>query len=117
MKKKFYGLNTFRSGIEKSKKNLTTVRIAQKVGLDKINFKKLNIYNEPIQILSYSLGSGETNLINLASAYASFVNGGKKISPTLIDHIQDQNGKTIFKNKKIECYGCNKDYLKGSHQR
>ena len=112
--KKFYGLNTFRSGIEKSK-NLTTVRIAQKVGLDKINTisKKLNIYNEPIQILSYSLGSGETNLINLASAYASFVNGGKKISPTLIDHIQDQNGKTIFKNKKIECYGCNKDYLKG----
>ena len=63
--------------------------------------------------MSYSLGSGETNLINLASAYASFVNGGKKISPTLIDHIQDQNGKTIFKNKKIECYGCNKDYLKG----
>ena len=112
--KKFYGLNTFRSGIEKSK-NLTTVRIAQKVGLDKINSisKKLNIYNEPIQILSYSLGSGETNLINLASAYASFVNGGKKISPTLIDHIQDQNGKTIFKNKKIQCNGCNKDYLKG----
>ena len=33
--KKFYGLNTFRSGIEKSK-NLTTVRIAQNVGLKKI---------------------------------------------------------------------------------
>ena len=98
------------------KKAITNAKnLLKKVGLDKINTisKKLNIYNEPIKILSYSLGSGETNLINLASAYASFVNGGKKISPTLIDHIQDQNGKTIFKNKKIECYGCNKDYLKG----
>ena len=113
--KKFYGLNTFRSGIEKSK-NLTTVRIAQKVGLKKINLisKKLNIYSDPVQILSYSLGSGETNLINLSSAYASFVNGGRIVNPTLIDHIQDQNGKTIYKNKKIFCDGCEKDFLKNS---
>ncbi|MAW01593.1 MAG: penicillin-binding protein [Candidatus Pelagibacter sp.] len=113
--KKFYGLNTFRSGIEKSK-NLTTVRIAQNVGLKKINLisKKLNIYTDPIQILSYSLGSGETNLINLSSAYASFVNGGRIVNPTLIDHIQDQNGKTIYKNKKIFCDGCEKDFLKNS---
>ena len=113
--KKFYGLNTFRSGIEKSK-NLTTVRIAQNVGLKKINLisKKLNIYSDPVQILSYSLGSGETNLINLSSAYASFVNGGRIVNPTLIDHIQDQNGKTIYKNKKIFCDGCEKDFLKNS---
>ena len=113
--KKFYGLNTFRSGIEKSK-NLTTVRIAQNVGLKKINLisKKLNIYSDPVQILSYSLGSGETSLINLSSAYASFVNGGRIVNPTLIDHIQDQNGKTIYKNKKIFCDGCEKDFLKNS---
>ena len=50
----------------------------------------------------------------MSSAYASFVNGGRIVNPTLIDHIQDQNGKTIYKNKKIFCDGCEKDFLKNS---
>ena len=40
--KKFYGLSTLRTGLEKSR-NLMTVRISQKVGIDKIaNFSKKN---------------------------------------------------------------------------
>ena len=61
--------------------------------------KKLNIYNEIPELLSVSLGAAETTLINLTSAYATFVNGGKKIEPKLISRIQDRRGKTIFQGK------------------
>ncbi len=107
--KKFYGPSTFRKGIEYSR-NLMTVRIAKILGLDEIlNLsKQLNIYDEIPELLSVSLGAAETTLLNLTSAYAPFVNGGKKIEPTLISRIQDRRGKTIFQEKKRACIGCDK---------
>ena len=83
--KKFYGPSTLRKGIEYSR-NLMTIRIANILGLNKILdlSKKLNIYDDIPELLSVSLGAAETSLINLTSAYAPFVNGGKKIEPNLI---------------------------------
>ena len=105
--KKFYGPSTLRMGLEKSR-NLMTVRIAQDLGLKKIvNFsKKLGIYENPSELLSISLGSTETTLLKLTSAYASFVNGGKLIKPIMIDRIQDSEGNTIFNNEKRKCLNC-----------
>ena len=87
-----------------------TVRIAKVLGLEEIlNLsKKLNMYDEIPELLSVSLGAAETTLINLTSAYAPFVNGGKKIEPKLISRIQDRRGKTIFKEKNRKCIGCDK---------
>ena len=106
--KKFYGPSTLRVGLEKSR-NLMTVRIAQKLGISKIiNFSKnLGIYENPEQLLSISLGSAETTLLKLTSAYSVFVNGGKLVDPIIIDRIQDSEGKTIFNNKKRQCLNCN----------
>ena len=105
--KKFYGPSTLRTGIEKSR-NLMTVRIAQELGIDKIiNFsKKLNIYENPDELMSVSLGSAETTLLKISSAYCSFLNGGKLVNPILIDRIQDSEGKTIFNNEKRFCENC-----------
>ena len=105
--KKFYGPSTLRTGIEKSR-NLMTVRIAQELGIDKIiNFsKKLNIYENPEELMSVSLGSAETTLLKITSAYCSFINGGKLVNPILIDRIQDSEGKTIFNNEKRYCENC-----------
>ena len=74
--KKFYGPSTLRVGLEKSR-NLMTVRIAQNLGVDKVAkfSKELKIYDEPEELLSISLGSAETTLLDLTSAYSSFVNG------------------------------------------
>ena len=107
--KKFYGPSTLRKGIEYSR-NLMTIRIAKVLGLDKILdlSQKLNIYDDVPELLSVSLGAAETSLINLTSAYASFVNGGNKIEPNLISRIQDRRGKTIFKIKNRRCSGCDK---------
>ena len=105
--KKFYGPSTLRKGIEYSR-NLMTVRIAKSLGLNKILdlSSKLDIYDDIPELLSVSLGSAETSLLNLTSAYASFVNGGKKIKPNLINRIQDRRGKTIFKLDNKKCNGC-----------
>ncbi len=107
--KKFYGPTTFRKGIEYSR-NLMTIRIAKILGLEKILdlSKKLEIYDEIPELLSVSLGAAETTLLNLSSAYASFINGGKKINPTLISRIQDRRGKTIYKLEDRTCIGCDK---------
>ena len=107
--KKFYGPSTFRKGIEYSR-NLMTVRIAKILGLQEILklSKELNIYDEIPELLSVSLGAAETTLIDITSAYAPFVNGGKKVKPKLISRIQDRRGKTIFKEKGKECVGCDK---------
>tara|TARA_B100000700_G_scaffold312803_1_gene396956 strand:+ start:1713 stop:4049 length:2337 start_codon:yes stop_codon:yes gene_type:complete len=105
--KKFYGPSTLRIGVEKSR-NLMTVRIAQNLGINKIaNFSKsLKIYENPEELLSLSLGSSETTLMKLTSAYCSFVNGGKLINPKFIDRIQDSEGNTIFNSETRECDGC-----------
>ena len=107
--KKFYGPSTLRKGIEYSR-NLMTVRVAKIIGLDEIlNLsKKLNIYEEIPELLSVALGAAETTLINLTSAYAPFVNGGKKIETNLISRIQDRRGNTIFQVKNRKCIGCDK---------
>ena len=105
--KKFYGRSTLREGLEKSR-NLMTVRISQDLGLNKIVdlSKKLGIYENPNELLSISLGSAETTLLKLTSAYCSFVNGGKIIKPKLIDRIQDSEGNTIFKTEERYCENC-----------
>ncbi len=105
--KKFYGPSTLRVGLEKSR-NLMTVRIAQNLGVEKIvDFSKaLKIYDNPEELLSISLGSAETTLLKLTSAYSAFVNGGKLVEPILIDRIQDSEGNTIFNNDKRKCINC-----------
>jgi len=105
--KKFYGPSTIRTGLEKSR-NLMTVRIAQEIGIDKIaNFaKSLKIYDNPEELLSISLGSAETTLLKLTSAYSSFVNGGKLVEPIFLDRIQDSEGNTIFNSEKRFCKKC-----------
>ena len=106
--KKFYGPSTIRTGVEKSR-NLMTVRIAQEIGIEKIvEFSKnLKIYDNPEKLLSISLGSAETTLLKLTSAYCSFVNGGKLIEPIFLDRIQDSEGNTIFNSEKRFCKKCN----------
>ncbi len=105
--KKFYGPSTLRVGLEKSR-NLMTVRVAQSLGVDKIaSFSKdLGIYENPEELLSISLGSAETTLMKLTSAYSAFINGGKLVLPILIDRVQDSEGNTILNNENRTCANC-----------
>jgi len=55
---------------------------------------------------SMALGAGETTPLRHAAAYAMLVNGGKRITPTLIDSVQDRNGVTIFRADQRACDDC-----------
>ena len=105
--KKFYGPSTMRLGVENSR-NLMTARLALELGMDSIReiTIRFGIRDDLPLLLSMSLGAGETTLIRLVNAYAMIVNGGKKITPTLIDRIQDRRGKTIALSDNRKCTSC-----------
>ncbi len=102
-----YGATSLRSGLENSI-NVTTVRMASQVGLDKISevISRFGINKHPKAIYSSVLGSIETSLTNIVTAYSIIVNGGKKVGPAIIEKIQDRDGKTIYKRDGRRCEGC-----------
>jgi penicillin-binding protein 1A len=103
----YYGPTPLRVGVEKSR-NLMTVRLAEYIGMDIVAeyAKKFGIADDMPRNLASSLGSTETTVLRLTTAYAMLVNGGKKITPTFVDRIQDRFGKTIFSHDKRACPGC-----------
>jgi len=109
----YYGPTPMRIGIEKSR-NLMTVRLAEKVGMQKIvaYAEKFGVENMQPH-LAASLGAGEVTPLALTAAYGMLVNGGNKIEPTLIDRIQDRNGVTIYRHDTRPCPACNLSHYDG----
>ncbi len=107
---KFYGPQTLRRGIERSR-NVMTVRLAQDIGMPLVaEYARLfGVYDNMLPVLSMALGAGETTDMRLTAAFATIANGGRKIVPTLIDRIQDRYGKTIFKHDQRLCDACSVD--------
>lgn len=103
----FYGPSTMRLGLELSR-NVMTVRLAQDTGMQPIAeyAERFGIYDRMDPVLSMALGAGETTLWRLMSAYGALVNGGRRVTPTLLDRVQDRNGHTIFIHDERECVGC-----------
>lgn len=103
----YLGPTPIRVGVEKSK-NLMTVRLADYLGMDLIAdyAQRFDIVDRMPPVLSMSLGAGETTLSKLVAAYAVLVNGGKKITPTFIDRVQDRYGETIMRHDQRSCMDC-----------
>jgi penicillin-binding protein 1A len=105
--KEYYGPTPVRVGLEKSR-NLMTVRLADYVGMETIveYAKRFGVVNNMEPFLSNALGAGETTLLRLTSGYAQFVNGGKRLTPTFVDRIQDRRGETVFSYDTRACKNC-----------
>ncbi len=103
----FLGPATLRVGVEKSR-NLMTVRLAEAIGMDKVidMAKRFNVADNLQPLLATAIGAADTTLLRLTTAYAEIVNGGLKITPTLIDRVQDRNGRTIFRHDDRPCADC-----------
>ena len=104
---RFRGPTPLRIGLEQSIDTLT-VRVATMIGMDPIadTIERFGILDHVPHEYSITLGSGETTPMRLTAAYAMLVNGGKRITPTVIDRVQDRNGKTIFRADNRPCDGC-----------
>ncbi|MCW5695425.1 MAG: penicillin-binding protein 1A [Bauldia sp.] len=103
----FYGPSTLRTGIEQSR-NVMTVRLAQDMGMPLVAeyAERFGIYDDLLPVLAMSLGSGETTLMRMVSAYSVLANGGRRVTPTLIDRVQDRYGNTIFQHEERTCDAC-----------
>ncbi|HET6389328.1 penicillin-binding protein 1A [Hyphomicrobium sp.] len=105
------GPETLRFGIEHSR-NQMTARLAQDLGMPVITeyARRFGIYDDLLPVLSMSLGAGETTLLRMATAYCRLANGGKEVTSTLIDRIQDRYGHTIWRHDERQCMGCTADH-------
>lgn len=107
----YLGPLPMRRGLELSR-NTMTVRIAQDVGMKKIvqTAIKAGVVDQMQPVLAMALGAGETTPFRLTAAYAAFVNGGRKVTPHMIELIQDREGKTVFNADKRPCQLCTVAY-------
>ena len=101
------GWVTMRSAMERSL-NMVTVRLAQQVGMGAVSetAARFGVIPTMPRFLAMSLGAGETTVLRQAAAYASFVNGGRQVTPTLIDTVQDRHGRVIWRSDQRRCEGC-----------
>jgi membrane carboxypeptidase/penicillin-binding protein len=95
-----------RWGLEQSR-NLMTVRVANDTGMDKVvrTIKSVGI-GDYQPYLSMALGAGDTTVIRMVNAYAALANHGRQREPSLIDYVQDRNGKVIWRADNRACTGC-----------
>ena len=103
----YYGPTPLRTGIERSR-NLMTIRLAQEVGMSTVAAyaERFGVYDNMGEFLANALGSEETTLFKMVSAYAMFANGGERVEPTLVDRVQDRYGKTIYRHDQRACTDC-----------
>jgi penicillin-binding protein 1A len=101
------GPSTLRTGIERSR-NMMTVRLANDIGMKLVAeyAERFGVYDHMDPYIAMALGSGETTVMRMVSAYSVMANGGRQIKPSLIDRIQDRYGKTVFKHDERGCEGC-----------
>lgn len=113
----YLGLATLRRGVELSH-NVMTARLAYTIGMDSIadTVKRMGVYDKFEPYLSNSLGSEVTTLLRVTTGYAEFVNGGRKLVPTLIDRVQDRYGKTAYRFDQRDCSDCNQAEWTGQEE-
>ena len=110
---KYYGPTPLRTGIEQSR-NLMTIRLAEEVGMETVAgyAERFGVYDNMGPYLANSLGSEETTLYRMVAAYAMFANGGERVTPTLVDRIQDRYGETIYRHDQRTCLDCDSAQLR-----
>jgi penicillin-binding protein 1A len=103
----YRGPTPLRVGLEQSL-NAMTARLASIIGMESIaqTTERFGIMDHTPREYSMALGTGETTPLRLTAAYAMLLNGGKRITPTIIDRIQDRDSTTIFRADQRSCQGC-----------
>lgn len=94
---KYVGAISMEDALEKSV-NTVPVQIAKQIGLKSIisTARKLGLIDKISNDYTIILGTSETTLLDLTSAYATFANKGYGVIPHSIVKITDANGNVIY---------------------
>src|ERR1700690_579500 len=106
---KFYGPVRLRDALTHSR-NLVSVRLMRAIGPDytwnyvtRFGFDKSQLPND----LTMALGTAELSPLQVAIGYATFANGGYKVSSYTIDRIEDASGKVLQQaSPALACFEC-----------
>jgi len=106
---KFFGPTRLRWALAKSR-NLVSIRILRAIGVkyalqyvERFGFDSEKLPHN----LSLALGSASVTPIQLATAYATFANGGFKVEPYFIERIEDAHGEVIYRaDPAVVCVPC-----------
>ena len=90
---------TVRDALVQSK-NVVTVEIAQSIGLANVArlAEKAGLTKVP-QVLSTALGTAEATPLQMASAYTSFANRGRRVLPIAVKRVTTKDGSTLFESR------------------
>ncbi|AWW74881.1 penicillin-binding protein [Erythrobacter sp. KY5] len=104
-----------RYGLEQSQ-NIMTVQIGMQAGMENVvnTIETLGISDDPDPYAATALGSEETTVGKMVAAYAALANHGRLNQPTVIDYVQDRNGRVIWRADERACNGCNMAQYDGS---
>ena len=101
---KYEGPMRLRTALTKSK-NMVSIRVLNSIGVgyaqDYITHFGFAAKDHPAY-LTMALGAGSVTPWQMAEAYAVFANGGYRVTPFIINHIEDSKGKLIEEAKIIE---------------
>lgn len=81
--------------------NCGYLRIGQTVGISNVvaTSKALGITANLPEVLSLPLGVVDITPLDMAAAYASIANDGRRAEPYYVERIEDRSGKVIFQRK------------------
>jgi penicillin-binding protein 1A len=96
----FYGPTLLRTALAKSR-NLVTIRVAQKIGVQRIieRARAMGLEADFQPNLSVALGSGEVSLLNLVQAYTAFGRGGAAVKPRMVLAVKSPWGQDLYKSQ------------------
>lgn len=94
---KFYGPTSLRTAITHSR-NIVTVKLLQNVGIARAvqMARGLGISTRLEKNLSIALGSSGVSLLEITSAYSTFANLGRRVSPSAVRYINDRNDEMLY---------------------
>lgn len=109
---RFLGDITLRRGLYLSR-NLVSIRLLQAIGISDTRnlLDQFGLDKEKLPTtLSLALGAGQTTPLQMATAYATFANGGHRVQPYFIEQIYNYNNKLLFQaNPQQACAICFND--------
>lgn len=100
---KAYGLIPLKQALYRSM-NLAPIWLAQQIGMDPIKkiARRFEVHpNLPLEIVTV-LGTAETTLLRMVSAYGTIANYGQKVTPRWIEAIYDRRGQIIYEAPHIQ---------------
>lgn len=105
----FHGPTRLRTALIQSR-NLVTIRLLRNIGV-RYTLKYISLFGfDPSKLphsLSLALGSGGVTPLQIVSGYSIFANGGYRVTPFLIDHVENSDGKIIYQAKLPQvCENC-----------